>query len=379
MAAITGSYLYQRFQQKSGQAYTGYFPVGEFNIMIEEALTQASESRYGGTQDQKNNDELLSLITTSNNIPLINNNKFLVAPLAIISLTVSGTTWTLTTVLPHNILAGQLINIAGVSGFSVNPSGTYTVVTAPTPTTLTFTTTTATGTYTSNSGIVNLINGQLTDYFHALAIKAYFSEPLYSTNVGANFITNATNTSPIIVTFSDFNNLRSDEQINISGITGNTNANGTWYLQKLSLLSAALFSDKDLQVPSVGNGAFGGTPVVNKIYFNYCTRLLPDERISPLIKPSSRSPRYIMSDGGIIIHPLDRICSQVSIDYKRRALNVYGTNIFIDGNDNILDLTTYYNEKFLYSVLDLVILMAAGEQRDSSLSEFETQQLNNNP
>ncbi len=379
MAAITGNYLYLRFQQKEGQAYTGYFPPGEYNMMAEEALIQASEQRYGSTQDQKNNDEILSLLTTNNNISVINNNKFYLAPLAITALTVSGTTWTLTTLLPHNILAGQFVNLAGILGFSVNPSGTETVVTVPTPTTLTFTATTATGAYTANSGQMNLINGQLIDYFHALAIKAYFSEPMYSTNVGANVITNATNATPIVITISDFNNLRTDEQISIAGITGNTNANGTWYLKKLNLLQAALYSDKALQSPSVGNGVFGGTPIVNKIYFNYCTRLLPDERISPLIKPTTKSPKYVMSDSGIIIHPLDKVCSQVSIDYKKRPLNVYGTNIFIDSNDNVLDLTLYYNEKFLYYVQDLIIAMAAGEQRDPSLTQFIDQQIQQNP
>ena len=382
MAAITGSYLYTRFQQKEGQAYTGYFPIAEWNQMFEEALIQAADQRYRNPQDQKANDEILSLITTNNTLSIVNNNKFYLAPLSLSSVTNVGTTVTATTFLPHNLITGQTVTVTGITGFTTNnPNGGPFTVTVTGPNSFTYVVGAApTGTYTSNTGITYLIGGQLVDYFHILNIQAYYLETLPSTALGQNYITNASNTSPIRITCSDFNNLRSGEQISISGITGNTNANGTFYITKVNDLQVDLYSDFFRQTPVVGNGVYGGTPIVSRVYNNVCTRLLPDEKISPLIKPSPRSPKYEMADSMIKVYPqTNYICSKITIDYKRRPLNVYGTGLFVDGNDNVLDLSLYYNEKFLNNVNDLVLIMAAGESRDGGLTQFETQQLNDNP
>lgn len=71
--------------------------------------------------------------------------------------------------------------------------------------------------------------------------------------VAMHLITGATNATPIVVTFAANSGLKMGDRIAISGITGNTNANGHWDIVPLSATTVQL-------VGSVGNGTYGGTP-----------------------------------------------------------------------------------------------------------------------
>lgn len=67
-------------------------------------------------------------------------------------------------------------------------------------------------------------------------------------------ITAATNATPIEITTTTANNLRSGDEVVITGVTGNTAANGTWIINRVTASSFTL-------VGSVGNGVYvtGGT------------------------------------------------------------------------------------------------------------------------
>ncbi|MGJ7484332.1 hypothetical protein ACSFA2_03685 [Variovorax sp. LT2P21] len=65
-------------------------------------------------------------------------------------------------------------------------------------------------------------------------------------------ISAATNATPIVITLGATSGLKDGDRIAISGITGNTAANGEFTLKMLTATTAQL-------VGSVGNGAFGGT------------------------------------------------------------------------------------------------------------------------
>jgi len=71
-------------------------------------------------------------------------------------------------------------------------------------------------------------------------------------------ITGATNATPIVVTITAGHGLVNGDRVHISGITGNTGANGEWTLEFASATTAKLLGSK-------GNGAYGGTPVVNVV------------------------------------------------------------------------------------------------------------------
>ncbi len=76
-------------------------------------------------------------------------------------------------------------------------------------------------------------------------------QPTYSANQGA--VTGATNASPIVIT-SPSHGLTTGERVNISGVTGNTAANGDW---TITVIDASSFSLNG----STGNGDYisGGT------------------------------------------------------------------------------------------------------------------------
>lgn len=71
--------------------------------------------------------------------------------------------------------------------------------------------------------------------------------------VGMHLITGATNATPIVITLAANSGLKSGDRLAVSGITGNTGANGEWTLAAVSATTFQLLG-------SVGNGTYGGTP-----------------------------------------------------------------------------------------------------------------------
>ena len=80
-----------------------------------------------------------------------------------------------------------------------------------------------------------------------------------SSAVDLLLISAATNATPIVCTIGANSGLKTGDRIAIAGITGNTAANGEW---TITVLTATTFS----LAGSVGNGAFGGTPRVARIF-----------------------------------------------------------------------------------------------------------------
>jgi hypothetical protein len=87
---------------------------------------------------------------------------------------------------------------------------------------------------------------------------AYYQQSFWPSSVGGvgftgtRSISTCTNASPIVVTTTADHGLTSRDQVFITGVTGNTNANGRWYTRVLSSTTFAL-------VGSIGNGTCGGT------------------------------------------------------------------------------------------------------------------------
>jgi hypothetical protein len=78
---------------------------------------------------------------------------------------------------------------------------------------------------------------------------------------GDRTLTNATNATPIVCTTAAAHRLHNGQQITISGVTGNTAANGTFYIKKNTATTFSLYSDANLTTAVAGNGAYaaGGT------------------------------------------------------------------------------------------------------------------------
>lgn len=70
-------------------------------------------------------------------------------------------------------------------------------------------------------------------------------------------ITNATNATPIVITTSTAHGYQSQQRINISGVTGNTAANGDWQIVVTSPTQFSLWQNSFLGVgPAIGNGNY---------------------------------------------------------------------------------------------------------------------------
>lgn len=65
-------------------------------------------------------------------------------------------------------------------------------------------------------------------------------------------ISGSTNATPIVITVGANSHLKTGDRLAISGVTGNTNANGIWTLEAVTATTFKLLG-------SVGNGTHGGT------------------------------------------------------------------------------------------------------------------------
>ncbi len=76
---------------------------------------------------------------------------------------------------------------------------------------------------------------------------------------GLIVVSSTTNATPIVATLAANHGLKNGDRIAISGVTGNTNANGEWTLSSVGATTATLTG-------SVGNGAHGGTVRVASLF-----------------------------------------------------------------------------------------------------------------
>ncbi len=232
------------------------------------------------------------------------------------------------------------------------------------------------GTYSNMLYLTPNTNPNIPDYLHLLAARPQFTMELPLT------ITNATNGNPIVITIKEQNAIRTSdyqvtytEQYAISGITGNTNANGTFYVKKINTQQFQLYSDQYLQTPVVGNGIFGinSRPVLSKIYSRLATDYISIEKGAKLAYPSLEYPSYSITSNALKFYPNFLPCQSVIIDYVSNSLQI------IDTNDNTIDLTAFYTPKFLYYLTDAAALIYSQQVRDGQLESNENFMLKANP
>lgn len=358
--AITGFTAGKYWEQKVGQSYTGYLDSTKKNRLFKDALISLVEQKYLRENTTKVYDEI-TFVTKTNVIFGVNNNQLHIAPIQISNIVVGGTTGTFTTFLPHNLVTGQVITISDVLATIFVPNGNYTVSVVD-ANRFQATVIGSSGVYTANTGTFTYAT-MIPDYWHILAIKALFSQRIYDIT-----ITGASNTSPISITLASYNKLRTGDKITISGVLGNTNANGTFYIKKTNNFKVALYSDINLQNPVVGNGAYTSGGIISEVVYRYCTPYISSAKIGFLNIPNITMPSYEIADDYLKIYPQEQICSEVTIDYIKTPDKV------IDVTDNVTDLTLYYPEKFIYAIINQAAILFAQEVRDTELFQESSQE-----
>lgn len=368
---VTGQYLSKYFDNKIGQAYSGYLDTTKKNRLFKDAFLRIIESRYKSIPFQKSLDEE-GYLNTTNATFAVNANQIYTAPLVASNIVVVSTTATVTTYLPHNLITGDRVTFSNVAGLTPGITGTFSV-TVTGAKTFTITVPAQTGTYTANSGTFTSTNSagvsnMISDYWHVLSLRARFTPEFYNLKV-----TGATQASPIVVTVDKYNNLRTEDNIVISGVVGNTNANGTFYIRKQNNFTFALYSDEHLQTPVSGTGAYVSGGTISKVFNNDAKPYLPKTKISVLNIPTPDKPRFENAERFLKIYPLNYVCAQIELDYVRQP------DVFVDVADNVIDLSAYYPEKFLYHLTDVAAELFATPTRDPELERMQQQNIQENP
>lgn len=212
-------------------------------------------------------------------------------------------------------------------------------------------------TFTPASNTLSLILGGagISDYYHMMNMRCSFVIPLTG-----NYITNASSTTPIQFTLFKDSNLATGENVIISGATGNTNTNGSRYVQMLNRSKGKLYSDENLLTAVASNGLFSGTATISRVVNNYAHNLASSQKFSALNGPTYNDPYYEIASGLVKIYPLNWACGTVVVDYI--SLPVY-----IDVTDAVIDLYATYSTRFIDALSDQTIKLMGESSRDDGL------------
>lgn len=349
------------FEQKTDKDYTGYLDRTKMGRLFKDTIFRVLDEKIANLGGQKSQNQIGDLIKLGRSYT-INNNKIVVGKTPIINVTIiNPTVFEVTTGFDHNMITGDTAIISDVSGTlnipTINTTLTVTVISSNT---FRVTVASATGVAVINTGNV-YTSKQIPDYYAIWTVKPTFlSDRRLS-------ITKATNTSTIRVTFTGTNNIRTKDQVKITGVIGNTNANGTFYVSKINPNTIDLFSDEHLTVPVSGNANYvsGGTLV--SVYSEYAKPIVSDRKISTFSSASLSFPKFEEGDHSLKFLPNDFVCPSIVIDYVSTPKEI---NFF----DEDTDYTLYYNEKFLFYLIDRAAENFLAEIRDAEGVQLQQQQ-----
>lgn len=357
---MTGAEIKREFDREIFKAYSTFYNPVKQNDLLRKALIVSLEDRYKNLIQQKDFDDMSSVIKV-NKVFELNNNKIYTAPLDIVSIAKFGTNFIVFCSKPHNINIGDSVTLANVQGFTPTAfiNNIFTVTNFFFSTTqFSFTLNATTGVHVANTGQVvkhdlNGVDKMANDYNHLLAVKAKFEQLLpYE-------VSNITNTQPISIVLSTINNnIVSKEQLTISGAVSNTNANGTFYVKKINRKTFSLFLDKDLTSSTLGNGDYQGLVLLKRLFYNFCVPLISTEKISNYDDATLVNPAFERGDKMIKIAPYEFECTEITMDYVTNAV------VFIDVNDSVIDLSDTYPNEFIYYVISKAVQLFAQEVND---------------
>lgn len=336
------------FYQKVDKDYTGYLDDFKLARLFKDTIYRIVNEKIINLT-QKNYDEISFLLKVEQSYTP-NNNKLIlgITPVASVSI-VNINTYLVASGFPHGLITGDSVVISGVTG-TTNANGTYTI-TLISPTSFHITVASAVGTNTPNTGSFYGAK-QVADYYKLATIKTAFSK--------ANDypVTKANKTTPIRVVFTGVNNIRDKEQVVISGVLGNTNANGTFYVKKINSTTVDLYSDITLKTPIAWNATYVSGGELSSITSEYATPINSDNKISALSEGTTDYPKFEESEHSLVIYPTDYACINASLDYFTLPKE-------IDFKDLATNYSLYYNDKFLLYAIDQAAKIFSASIRDT--------------
>lgn len=224
-------------------------------------------------------------------------------------------------------------------------------------------------TFTPASNAVSLIAGGsgIADYMHMMNLRAEFAIA-YS----GVYISSLSNSTPIRYTTSSQTNLRSGDSVVITGVTGNTNANGIRYIKQISDKMGSLYSDALLTNPIASNGTYSSTSGrISMLVNEYAKDLKTNRKFSALNKPTVYDPFYEIANTDVIIYPIEHTCREITVDY-------ISTPVYIDCGDGSTDLLQVYSMRFLLFLADETARLMGLYSRDTVLAMQEMGEIQQN-
>lgn len=368
---MTGADLLRYTNQRIDQAYSGYWDNAKWNRVFQQGFTNAVQTVYLNRLTNQNAfDEISYLVSTAKDFPInsATNTLFLGTHIInLVSIFNVGTAVTFTSDLPHDLETGMRItfqNVTGTGNITTFNNQTYTVTVTGSVTGTLTASFVNTGTFTSGEMISP---DSILDYFHYLRAEATFT-PLTDFTV-----IKSTNATPIKITLNKRTYLRSTDQITISGITGNTNANGTFYLKQANEFDYFLYSDSKLRTPIAGNGIQAGIGIVSEVIKSTLKFKRSDEKGSIYGQPTVTNPYFQQSTNLIKILPIEEPCTSINIDYIRVC------PFQIDANDATMDLTNFIPLPFQYDIIAETAKVFAEASRDINLTQTTQLDIVTNP
>lgn len=218
--------------------------------------------------------------------------------------------------------------------------------------------------YTPTSNQVDLYT-TITDYMHLLSLK------VKNTKFNSASITAATNTSPIVITTNAQLDLRNGDLATISGVTGNTAANGDRYIKvgyenfEYDRFTYSLYQDLRLSIPISGNAAYISGGTIQRVIYTEAKKKESYRKYSTFGEPTIHDPYYEIADGFLKLLPLNSPCTEITIDYIKTI------TVPIDVTDNVVDLEVTYPLRFLYFIADETAKLLLAYARDFEGEQFE--------
>jgi hypothetical protein len=368
--AVTGAELYNKFNQRIDAAYTGFLDTVKANRMIRIAYINVIQQLYGTRLNEQNSYDQMSYLVGLNisHTPVANAVPH--APIPVQTVTNAGTTITVITEIPHNLTVGSTFTPQDIAGGTFNTAlngilDTVTIINSATS--FQYVSGVApTGAHTAGTGTISSTEGY-NDYSHLLFATTVFTQPAFLT------VSDITNTLPIRVTFTTRPPFRTRDYISISGVTGNTAANGSFYLKQLKEKVYALYSDINLQFGVAGNGIFGGTPVVSEIITAVVKDRKYDQKGNIYGSATPQNPKLQQGNLRFLIYPTNTTCNLITMDYIKKA------PAEIDTANTTVDLERYYPLYFLDRLVDEAVKIFGFEVRDGNLVRGGSEMILENP
>lgn len=361
----TGADLNKYIKDGIDQSFSGFLGTLRANRLIKDSHIKVIERLYSNNKTQKQTDELSPLTLIDRTIT-VRGNSFRTEPLRISSFTVVGTTATITTDFPHQLIVGDSLTIEETTGFTPALNGTYTVVSTPTTTQLTVTVVVVVGTWTQGSGGITH-NFMFPNMLHPLAIETTFKDN------DLMFLSTVNTGSTPYISFTKYSSVRTGSRIVIENALGVTGLNATFYCKERNRTSYFLFTDALFQTAAVLTGTYQGNGRARMVVSEYATRLHSDRRIAPSSVGDAWAPKFAIDQNAILLFPTDATCESVKVDYIQAPV------VDIDVANTSVDLEQYYTFKHIMSIKDQCVTSFMMEMRELQQAQAQAAMQQANP